>query len=190
LKAKPDELLRSLRHQLRPWRQGLSAVLLDLVGLVPSHVVRLAAYRRAGAGIQRGATIYRRPEIRYARGLRIGKGTTIGKNVTLDARMGITIGEQVNVSSEAAIWTLQHDPMAPEFRSTGGPVIIGDRAWISTRAIILPGVTVGEGAVIAAGAVVTKDVAQHTMVAGVPAKFIADRPRDMRYSLGYRVPFL
>lgn len=63
-------------------------------------------------------------------------------------------------------------------------VQIGDYAWISRRAVILPGVTIGEGAVVAAGAVVTKNVAPYTVVGGVPAKFVAERPRGLTYTLG------
>jgi acetyltransferase-like isoleucine patch superfamily enzyme len=68
----------------------------------------------------------------------------------------------------------------------GGDVMIGSRAWIGYRAIILPGVTIGEGAVVAAGAVVSRDVPPYTVVAGNPARAIGDRPRDLTYRLEFR----
>ena len=86
---------------------------------------------------------------------------------------GISIGDDVLIGHNTVIATLNHveDPdkrgdMVP------APVRIGDKVWIGANATILPGVTVGEGAVIAAGAVVTKDVAPRTVVAGVPARMI------------------
>jgi acetyltransferase-like isoleucine patch superfamily enzyme len=100
---------------------------------------------------------------------------------TLDGRNGITIGKNVNFSSEVALWTLQHDYNSPTFATSGGPIVIGDRAWISFRATILPGVTIGEGAVVAANSVVTKDVPPFTVVGGIPAKKIGERTTDLSY---------
>ena len=73
--------------------------------------------------------------------------------------------------------------------SKGGLVVIIDRAWISCRVVILPGVTVGEGAVVAAGAVVTKNVPPYTIVAGVPAKEVGKRTKDLRYKLCFHKSF-
>jgi acetyltransferase-like isoleucine patch superfamily enzyme len=179
-----------LRRTLRRWRNGLSSVVCDVVGIIPIHRLRLLAYRAMGASISRRAIIYRSPEIRFPAGLRIGDGSVIGKNATLDCRRGISIGDRVNISSEVAIWTLQHDPQSPSFASVGAPVRIEDYAWVSMRAVVLPGVTIGVGAVVAAGAVVTKDVAPFTIVAGVPAQKIGERNRDIEYDLGQKIPFL
>ena len=66
----------------------------------------------------------------------------------------------------------------------GDKVTISDYAWLSSRTTILPGVTIGEGAVVAAGAVVTKDVADHAIVAGVPARVIGTRTANLEYRLG------
>ncbi len=67
----------------------------------------------------------------------------------------------------------------------GGDVIIGDRVWIGYGALILPGVKLGEGAVVGAGAVVTKDVEPFTIVAGNPARKIGERTKELRYRLNY-----
>lgn len=107
--------------------------------------------------------------IRASYNLFIGKGTIIGDKSVLDARRMIVIGENVNFSSGVSLWTDQHDYNDPYFRcmpNKYGPIVIKDRAWIGPGAIILHNVTIGEGAVVAAGAVVTKDVPPFTLVGG------------------------
>jgi len=100
--------------------------------------------------------------------------------------MGLYIGSNVSISEGTAIFTLEHDPNSPTFDNRGAPVRIADYVFLGARAIVLPGVTIGEGAVVGAGAVVTRDVAPFTIVAGVPAKPIGQRSRDLAYSLDYR----
>ena len=102
----------------------------------------------------------------------------------LDGRAGLTIGNSVNLSTGAWIWTMQHDVNDPQFAATKGAVVIEDYAWISSRTTILPGVTIGKGAVVAAGAVVTKSVAPYEIVGGIPAKKIGERDRNLTYTLG------
>jgi len=113
--------------------------------------------------------------------LRIGANSAINRRCYLDARQGIHIGNNVNVSPEVYILTYQHDPQSPAFASFGAPVVIEDHAWIGVRAILLPGAHIGEGAVVAAGAVVTGRVEPYTIVAGVPATVRKTRTRDLTY---------
>jgi Acetyltransferase (isoleucine patch superfamily) len=115
----------------------------------------------------------------------IGDNTVINRFVYLDGRVPLYIGNNVNVSHYVLIQTLTHDPQNPDFICLERPVAIMDHAWIGAKALIMPGVTVGEGAVIAAGAVVTKDVAPYTIVAGVPARKVGERNRDLRYRSKY-----
>jgi acetyltransferase-like isoleucine patch superfamily enzyme len=129
----------------------------------------------------RGVVIHKGLEARSLRSINLGTGTVVGFDCILDGRGGITVGENVNFSSEAAIWTMQHDLRARDFGVVSAPVIVGDRAWLSFRCTVLPGVTIGEGAVIAAGAVVAKDVPAFAVMAGVPAVQIAERPREIDY---------
>jgi maltose O-acetyltransferase len=121
--------------------------------------------------------------------LSIGRNSIIGNDAFLDAREGIEIGNNVNMGGHVQVFTLEHDPQARDFGIKGGPVIIRDYAYIATRTIILPGVTIGEGAVVAAGAVVTRDVEPYSIVAGVPARKIGERTRDLEYKLDYHLPF-
>ena len=125
--------------------------------------------------LEKDVVIYSGAEIRNPNGLHIGKGSIIGSNAILDARAGIDIGKNVNFSSNVSIWTLQHDYRDPDFACNPkhyGPVKICDRAWIGPNSIILRNVTIGEGAVVAAGSVVTKDVMPYTIVGGNPARVI------------------
>lgn len=172
-----------LRQLVRPHLESAEMVSLRLLANSPAHRVRVAALRRWGADVAATATMYHGFQVRAAKKLRIGERTSVGEGCILDARGGLTIGADVNLSTAVSIWTAQHGWNDPDFAFEWAPVTIGDRAWISTRATILPGVTIGEGAVVAAGAVVTKDVAPFTLVGGVPAKWIADRRRDLRYRL-------
>lgn len=108
----------------------------------------------------------------------VEEGSTIGFDCHIDCRRGVHIGKRVCMATGVKIWTLHHDYNDIHFKCVGGPVYIGDFSWICSYSIILPGVTIGKGAVVAAGAVVTKDVAPYTIVGGVPAKVIGRRERN------------
>src|SRR4051812_34676761 len=182
LKQRATQL--GIRRPLRSAYDGIEILVSEIVGHLPIRWLRTAlAQRLLGLRLAPTAQLYRWREIRSARNITIGDATTIGLWATLDGREGITIGRCVNFSSEVSLWTLQHDPQSPDFATKGGPISIGDYAWISYRAIILPGVTVGEGAVIAAGAIVTKDVPPYSIAGGIPAKVIGQRAEGLRYEL-------
>ncbi len=158
---------------------------LFLVGKIPSQRLRKWCYNVFfGLKIDANVVIYSGAEIRNPKALSIKNNCVIGHNAILDARFGITIEENVNLSTGVWIWTTQHDPQHELFKASGAPVYIKKFSWISCRTILLPGVTIGEGAVVAAGAVVTKDVADYTIVGGVPAKMIGARNRNLKYQLG------
>ena len=112
--------------------------------------------------------------------------SSIGDHCFLDYRGSIFIGKNVNFSSYVMIFTMDHDPQDPFFGPRVKPVIIEDYVWLSTRCIVLPGVKVGKGAVVAAGAVVTKDVDPYTIVGGVPAKKIGDRIKNLDYNVNFK----
>jgi acetyltransferase-like isoleucine patch superfamily enzyme len=119
------------------------------------------------------------------RHISIGDHTVINRGTYLDGRQPLRIGSNVSISPECYILTLDHRVDSPDFAAEPGPVAIGDYAWLGARAMILPGADLGEGAVVGAGAVVTKPVAPYIIVAGVPAKPIGERPRGLRYTLKY-----
>ena len=105
----------------------------------------------------------------------------MGRNVWIDVNVKIycvdrvTIGNNAIISDGAYLCTAEHDITDRGFQLQTKPITIGDCAWIAARAIVLPGVTIGEGAVVAAGAVVTRDVPAWTVVAGSPAKVVKKR---------------
>lgn len=111
----------------------------------------------------------------------VGDNCVINRDVYLDGRTGVRIGSNVNISFQTCVISLHHDHNDPCFVSIGGEVVIEDHVWVGARATILPGVTIGEGAVIAAGAVVTRSIPAYTVVGGVPARVIGTRNRDLRY---------
>lgn len=112
--------------------------------------------------------------------LTIGDETFLG-DVTISVHDHVTIGSRVCVNDGAKILSASHDVTATDWKLTTGPVVIEDYAWIATSAIILTDVTIGVGAVVGAGAVVTKDVPAHAIVVGNPARLI-DRSRCERLS--------
>jgi acetyltransferase-like isoleucine patch superfamily enzyme len=180
--------MKQLKYRVWLLLHGLKFLMLLWVGRVPSHLVRKMLYRSMGMKIGQNSSVYMGAEVRHPAAVEIGDNTIIGHGAILDGRHGIRIGNNVNFSTGVWIWTVQHDHNDPLFGDVGGPVVIEDNAWVSCRTVILPGVTIGEGAVVAAGAVVTKNVQPYTVVGGVPAKKLADRPREIRYCLGDGLP--
>ncbi len=129
-------------------------------------------------------------EVWEPRRLTVGAGTTVGRQCLLDARGGVTIGQRVNITSQVALMTAKHDVQSPTFAHVYSPIVIGDRAWIALRATVLGGVTVGEGAVVAAGSLVAADVEPYTIVGGVPARPIGERTRELLYDVPFRPNWL
>jgi acetyltransferase-like isoleucine patch superfamily enzyme len=119
-------------------------------------------------------------------GNKIGSPVIIDRNLTYDIQLvvgdyvlirdncsigsNVTIEDYCTLSTEVMLITAGHDPVDMSYKA--GPIVLKKFAWIGARAIVLPGVTIGEHAVVAAGAVVTKDVPPMCLVAGVPAKVI------------------
>lgn len=170
------------------WLPTPEALLNLVVNRIPFVGMRMRAYRTFGVTFDDvgSGMIMSLAEVWSPRRLTVGSGSIVGRRCVIDARGGITIGRDVNIGSETIMMTAKHDIQDPDFVDAYAPISIGDRAWIALRATILGGVTIGEGAVVAAGAVVTKDVPPYTVVGGTPAVPIGERTRDLRYRLGYR----
>lgn len=163
----------------------LEVFILHVAGCIPSHIIRSFFYRIAGVRIGRSSYIHMGARFYDPKGITVGNGTIIGEGMVFDGRDRIKIGNHVDIASEVMIYNSQHDINGEHFEAISRPVTIEDYVFIGPRAIILPGVTVGRGAVVAAGAVVTKDVAPFTMVGGVPAQVIGERKnKDPHYRLG------
>ena len=184
--------------------------LCTLTGYIPSHTFRLFLYRTLfGVRIGKDSSIHWRAEFNQPSGVQIGHNTIIGNDAFLDGRYvrnikpgetkvksyvtaftgkesrPLTIGNNVSIAGEVRIYTMEHDIDSPVFAETGAPVVIDDYAVIGTRVTILPGVHIRKGAVVATGAVVTKDVDEYDVVGGVPAQHIRNRSHDIHYTLKF-----
>jgi acetyltransferase-like isoleucine patch superfamily enzyme len=166
---------KKLRNYYLEWKESLVFYFINIIiSGFPSRTVRKLLLRVMGARIGKVA-MFGGFEIRNPPGLVIEDGCSIGRRVLLDARKGLLIRKNVTIASEAIIWTLHHDYNDLNFKTVGDKVIIEEYVWICSRAVILPGVTIGRGAVVATGSVVTKNVPPFAIVGGVPAKQIGTR---------------
>ena len=184
--------------------------LATLTGLVPSHTIRLFLYRNLfRIKIGKQSHIHWLARFNNPSGVEIGENCVIGNDAFLDGRhpsklsenpkknknyfhefispssRPLKIGNNVSIAGEVRIYTMEHDIDDPGFKEIGAPVIIEDYVVVGSRVIILPGVRIGKGAVIASGAVVTKDVLPFNIVGGVPAVFIKKRNSNLTYKLNF-----
>lgn len=163
----------------------LLVMFLHFIGYVPIHHVRRFCYRITGMQIGDGSSIHTGLHLYDPAGIKIGKDTIIGEGAVLDGRGELIIGNHVAFATGVMVYNSQHDIRDPQFASTTQAVKIDDYVFIGPRAIILPGVHIGRGAVVGAGAVVTKNVSPGVIVGGVPAVPIGDRPlQHYAYKLG------
>jgi acetyltransferase-like isoleucine patch superfamily enzyme len=160
------------------------------VSRFPSHGFRLWFYKKIMSfSIGQRSTIFMDCTFDCAGGLYIGRNTVINPRCRLDGRGTIRIGRNVSISQEVMILTADHDLRTPDFAGRERAVVIEDYVWIGTRAMVLSGVHIGRGAVVAAGSVVTRDVGPYEVVGGIPAKIIGERPHELTYDLYYKRMF-
>jgi acetyltransferase-like isoleucine patch superfamily enzyme len=158
----------------------------SIVSRLPSHRLRLFLYRTVlGIEIGAGSHVFMGARFEARGNVRIGRNSVINQGCHFDNQGKIVIGDNVSISADAAIVTSDVNVKDPERKPRTRPVEIGDYVVIGTRATVLPGVRVGEGGVVAAGAVVCKDVPPYTFVAGIPAKTTGSRPRGPTYNARY-----
>ena len=131
--------------------------------------------RTFGAQIGTGANILPSCRIWAPWNLKMGDHSCLSENVDCYSVDSIYIGSNVVVSQGASLCTASHDIGSPIMELTHSPIAIEDNVWVAARAFIGPGVTIREGAVVAACAVVAKDVESWTVVGGNPAEFIKKR---------------
>ena len=181
----PNDTSGRIKRRARTVGMEFCVFLLHIIGWIPSHYVRRFFYRMAGMKIGSGSTLHMGARFYNPANISIGSDTIIGEGVVLDGRDSLQIGDHVDFASEVMVYNAEHDIESPTFAAKKAPVKIEDYVFIGPRVIILPGVTIGEGAIVAAGSVVTKDIAPGSIVGGVPAKMIKERQlKDFHYRLG------
>jgi maltose O-acetyltransferase len=182
--SRPSLVIKALRaiggetNGIRP-RLHTLAFVSRLVPLQVGNKLRASLLRGVGFAIGEGTLFRGTPNIggafdgRFAANLSIGRDCVIDADCTFDLGERIQIGDRVTLGHQVMILTASHELGPREHRAgpvTTAPVTISDGAWLGPRCIVLPGVTIGEGAVVAPGSVVNKDVEAHTRVGGIPAR--------------------
>lgn len=147
-------------------------------GWMPFYGMKRWLLRRFGAAVGVGAVIKPHVRIKFPWRLRLGAHCWIGEDVWIDNLADVEIADDACVSQGAYLCTGSHDHRRVTFDLIVKPIVIEEAGWVGARAVVLPGVTVGRGAVIAAGSVVTRDVPAGVIVGGSPCRVIGDRETD------------
>lgn len=170
--------------------KGLYLLLQEFVMFLPFWTLRWAFMKMSIKHLGHGCFLMRKVNVVNPANIIIGNHVIINKSVMLDGRGAkLIIGNNVDIAQETNIWTLEHDVNDEFHRVVPGEVVIDDYVWIASRVTILPGVHIGRGAVVASGAIVTKDVPPMAVVGGVPARIIGKRDNPLTYTNSYRPIF-
>lgn len=165
----------SLSNRLMRLVWGITYMLFFRYTPKPFHFWRSFLLKLFGAKVGKGVHVYPKVRIWAPWNLELKDECGIGNDVNLYSQGKITIGKRAVISQGAHICTGTHDYTQSGFPLYTRPIVIADQAWIAAEAFIGPGVTIGEGAVVAARSCVIKDVDSWTVVGGNPARFIKKR---------------
>ncbi len=167
---------RYLPHELRAWTVYLLSKVPGRIGMA----MRYQYYKWRGSFLGKRVHIFEEVLLLAPQNIRIGRNTFVGRRTIMQGRERIEIGENVLIGPDVFITSTNHGYHERHtiiqyqgFESE--KVTIEDDVWIGARSIILPGVTIGKGSVVAAGSVVTKDVGEYSVVGGNPAMLITTR---------------
>ena len=161
-----------------------------IVGHFPIWFVRKFFFQIAGSKLGAGTIVSLGCQFLRADRVEIGENTHINRKTFVDGRGYCKIGNSVSISHDCLLLTGTHDVQSECFLEVHKPIVVRDHVWVGARALILAGVTIGEGAVVAAGSVVATDVEPFTIVGGVPAKKIGERNKDLNYKCKWDIPFV
>lgn len=179
------EIISKIKNRIYNYWLDFELLLLTIAGNVPLSFFRRFCYCLAGMKLGKGSVIHMWARFYQPKNIVIGKDTIVGDNCFLDGRADLKIGSHTTIASQVLIYNSEHDIQSSDFHPIEEKVEISDYCFIGARAIILPGVKIGKGAVVASGAVVTKNVPPMAIVAGVPAREIGQRKvKNLHYRLG------
>jgi acetyltransferase-like isoleucine patch superfamily enzyme len=167
------------------WWLDFKLFFVNRSGWCPFWFFRKFVYKASGLKIGKKSKIHVFCRFFNPSRVEIGEDSIIGEFSFLDGRAPLKIGNHTDIASQVLIYNSKHDINDREFKALESEVLIEDYVFIGPRAIIMPGIKIGKGAIVAAGAVVTKDVEPLTIVAGAPAKEIGKRKlKELNYRLG------
>jgi maltose O-acetyltransferase len=185
-----QEITQKIINRLKTICLEFWLMILRFVGFIPLHFVRKIFYMASGVDVPWNSTIHIGANFFNPSNIKIGHDTIIGDHCFLDGRAKLTIGNHVGIASQVLIYNDEHNVHSDNYENSFGPIEIGDYVFIGPRAIILPDIKIGKGAVVAAGAVVTKDIPNFEIWGGIPAKKIGDREnKNPNYKLGRAMLF-
>jgi maltose O-acetyltransferase len=165
----------------KKWIKSLAKRIYNLPELI-KIILRKNIYKLNGATIGNLTIIGKFSSTGNFKKLSIGSRTSLGTGMYFSLYDKITIGNRVVINDGVLLLTGSHDTADSSWKTFGKPIIIEDYAWIARKAIILPGVKIGKGAVVGAAAVVSRDVPDFAIVVGNPAKIVGQRNLELAYS--------
>lgn len=166
----------------------LTYIVNDILPIIPFWIFRKYYLKLLRMKIGKGSFIMKDNYIINPNLISVGEYSHINRGCTIDGRGRINIGNSVSISHNVNIITGSHDVQSSNFIGVFKEINISDYAWIGIGATILQGVRLGKGAVVCAGAVVTKDVGDYDIVAGIPAKLIGKRGKNIEYKCSWTTP--
>lgn len=153
------------------------------------YPIRNLYLRLFGIRLSLSSSLHRGCKFFHVGKVTIGRHSVVNSGCYLDNRRGIYIGNNTAIAHDTKIYTLGHNVDSPKFETKGESVKIGDNVFIFSNCMIMPGVTIGDGAIVLPGAIVTKNVEPYTVVGGSPAIIIKHRNKSIDYVVNYNYWF-
>jgi acetyltransferase-like isoleucine patch superfamily enzyme len=173
----------SVRQMATVWAEDAIGMVIRPIPGFLGFTLRFLLYKLLFARLGGYSFIYKGVYFEHCYGIDAGKNLHVSAGAVLYGRGGLKIGDDVMIGHYATIYSSQHqwdrDPSLPMIHQghRSAPVTIGDDVWIGAHVVVLPGVSIATGTVVAAGSVVNRDTTPYSIVAGAPAKQVGERPR-------------
>ncbi|MFA5316009.1 MAG: acyltransferase [Dehalococcoidales bacterium] len=182
-----------MKDRMGPFLLQINFIIISTINFIlrmaPFFLTRHVVLRIAGIKIGKGSSVHSKVRVFAFGKMIIGSNSTINRGCYLDNRRGIKIGDNVIIAHDTKIYTLGHDINDPLCQTKGSRVVVENYAIIFSNVLIMPGVTIGKGAAVYPGSVVTRDVAPYSVVGGNPAVIVGKRIKNLNYSASYKYWF-